>query len=289
MSKLSNEIQTVNSLSGGRTSSYLAANYPADIDIFSLVVADCHNSNHRFRKDKKLVQMVNDKIKKHSLNKNEVISTPEDINTIKIIFELEQFIGREIKWVRGISFEELIAFKAAIPNQAMRFCTFLLKIVPIFEYLKSKDLHFVDMRIGYRYDEQERKDDFTNHIKYVDSVNLFGKFRNKWKTIEWRKGSFPLIEDKIIHPVIVDFWKPHKNFVYPDDSNCQMCFWKQLPQLRKNFDTNPSIMKWAGVQEAIKGNTFKKEMNLFKVAELGLQLDFILGTGSGCGSGMCSD
>ncbi len=282
-------ILTVNSLSGGRTSSYLAANYPADIDIFSLVVSDCHNSNHKFTKDKKLVQRVNDKIEKHSINKKEVVSTPEDVNTIKIIFELEQLIGREIKWVRGVSFEDLIKNKSAIPNQAMRFCTFELKIIPIFEYLKINQHHLVDMRIGYRYDEMERKDKFTSEIKYIDSVNLFGEFRSNWKTIKWRNGSFPMIDDKIIYPTVINFWKPFKNFIFPKDSNCQMCFWKQEQQLRKNFDVNPSIMTWAGVQEAIQGNTFKKENSLLQVAKIGLQLDFMFGTGSGCSSGMCHD
>lgn len=116
------------------------------------------------------------------------------------------------------------------------------------------------MRIGYRYDEKERKDNFTPNIKYIDSVNLFGKGRNNWKTIKWRKGSFLMIDDKIIHPNVVNFWKQHTNFVFPKDSNCQMCFWKQPQQLRKNFDINPSIMKWANVQEAIQGNTFKKKI-----------------------------
>jgi len=282
-------IPSVNSLSGGKTSSYLAANYPADIDIFSMVVSDCHNSNHKFTRDKKLVQKVNDKILQHSVNKNEVVSTPEDVNTIKVIFELEQFTGREIKWVRGQSFEELIKNKSAIPNQAMRFCTFNLKIIPIFEYLQSYQHHLVDMRIGYRYDEQERKEKFTTDIKYIDSVNLFGEGRNNWKTIKWRNGSFPLIENGIIHPDVINFWKPYSNFIFPEDSNCQMCFWKQGQQLRKNFDTNPSIMKWASVQEVIQGNTFKKEMSLLQVAKIGLQLDFMFGTGSGCSAGMCTD
>lgn len=37
MEKRCFEMITVNSLSGGKTSSYLAANYPANYDIFALV------------------------------------------------------------------------------------------------------------------------------------------------------------------------------------------------------------------------------------------------------------
>ena len=36
-------MKTVNSLSGGKTSSYIAANYPADYNVFSLVRTDDKN------------------------------------------------------------------------------------------------------------------------------------------------------------------------------------------------------------------------------------------------------
>ncbi len=280
---------TVNSLSGGRTSSYLMVNYPADIEIFALVVSDCHNSNGRFTKDKKLVQMVNDKIAKHSFNKAEVVSTPEDVNTVRVIFDLEQMIGREIRWVRGESWEELMNRKKAVPNMAMRFCTFNLKILPIFEYLQYNQVGIVDMRIGYRYEESERIQSFTQYIDYVDSVNLFGSRRNKWKTKKWRNGVFPLVEDKIIYPTINGFWKERSTIVFPKDSNCQMCFWKDPQQLRKNFEVNPGTMMWGAIQEEIRGHRFKKHMSLLQTAKIGLQNEFVFGTGAGCRSGMCLD
>jgi len=36
-------MKTVNSLSGGKTSAYLAAHFPADLDVFALVCIDDHN------------------------------------------------------------------------------------------------------------------------------------------------------------------------------------------------------------------------------------------------------
>ena len=36
-------MKTVNSLSGGKTSSYIAANYPANYDVFALVRTDDKN------------------------------------------------------------------------------------------------------------------------------------------------------------------------------------------------------------------------------------------------------
>jgi hypothetical protein len=52
-------MKTVNSISGGKTSSYLAKHYPADYNLFALVrIEDVKCSP----KDKKLVQLVSDKI-----------------------------------------------------------------------------------------------------------------------------------------------------------------------------------------------------------------------------------
>ena len=52
-------MKTVNSLSGGKTSSYIAANYPADYNVFALVRTS--DKNCMFP-DKKIRQIVSDKI-----------------------------------------------------------------------------------------------------------------------------------------------------------------------------------------------------------------------------------
>ena len=52
-------MKTVNSLSGGKTSSYIAVHYPADIEIFALCCIDCHNAGKNI--DKQMKQRVNDK------------------------------------------------------------------------------------------------------------------------------------------------------------------------------------------------------------------------------------
>lgn len=46
-------MKTVNSLSGGKTSSYIAMNYPADIEIFALCCIDSHNAGRDI--DKKII------------------------------------------------------------------------------------------------------------------------------------------------------------------------------------------------------------------------------------------
>ena len=52
-------MKTLNSLSGGKTSSYIAANYPADYDVFSLVRVE--DKNCKFP-DEKIRKEVEDRI-----------------------------------------------------------------------------------------------------------------------------------------------------------------------------------------------------------------------------------
>mgnify|MGYP000987948636 CR=1 FL=1 len=90
---------TVNSLSGGKTSSYIAANYPADLDVFALCCIDNHNANAHYRqryKDEKMLQRVNDKLQKYCSNWPEFVATSEDPQILWTIFDLEQMIGRHL-------------------------------------------------------------------------------------------------------------------------------------------------------------------------------------------------
>lgn len=92
-------MKKVNSLSGGKTSSYIAANYPADYNVFSLVRTDDKNC---LFPDKKIRQIVSDKIGK------EFIGTLEEDAIIYTMLDLEQFIGKKINWVSGITFDEVV-------------------------------------------------------------------------------------------------------------------------------------------------------------------------------------
>lgn len=163
-------MKTVNSLSGGKTSSYIAVHYPADIEIFALCCIDDHNCGRKI--DKKIKQMVNDRLSKTALfggSHEEFFSTSEDPKILKAMFDLEQMIGREIIWVRGMGWETMLRWKKAIPNIAKRFCTTWLKMLPIFQYLFHYTEFPVRMRIGYRHDEMERADDFDEYFKLPNS------------------------------------------------------------------------------------------------------------------------
>lgn len=278
-------MKTVNSLSGGKTSSYMAVHYPADYEVFSLV---CIDDIQCKPKDPKIIQYVNDKLgEKYISQFGEFIATAEDDLTLYAMRDLEQLIGREITWVRGVSFDNLIKQRSAIPNKLMRFCTTELKMKPIFEYWLQNIGEVVKMGIGYRYDESERKDDFTNNFKYQASQNTFGENRYNWEEINWREGYFPLIDNKVFHHQIIKYFSK-VNIDFPPDSNCVFCFWKHIMQLRKNFETNNSKMDWAANKES-KGKKWKKEITYKQVKKVNLQLDFFYGTGSGCQAGYCTN
>ena len=134
---------TVNSLSGGQTSSYIAANYPADYNVFALVRTSDINCLYP---DAKVRQMVSDKIG------TEFIGTLEDDMIINTILDLEQFIGQKIDWVTGKTFDEIMNRngKRYLPNVTQRFCTTEMKLVPLYNWWKNNSSEPIEMRIGYR-------------------------------------------------------------------------------------------------------------------------------------------
>tara|TARA_R110002153_G_C13217681_1_gene488515 strand:+ start:178 stop:1017 length:840 start_codon:yes stop_codon:yes gene_type:complete len=279
-------MKNINSLSGGKTSSYLAVHYPADYNLFALV---CNEDKSCAHPDKKVMQLVNDKLQKYSARFGECIGTPENYLTLNVILDLEQKLGTEIIWLRDNSFDWWIDYKKGLPNQSKRWCTEVMKLKPIFEWCYLYTKFPVNMRIGYRLDEIERMDRLTTTYKLPVSCNNYGQKRQNWsKDIEWRVGDFPLIDDKILHYAIY-LWSLKSGLKFPEDSNCQMCFNKQPQQLRKNFDDAPNVMNWAKSKETKTKRRFTDAFKMNEIERIGLQTDFVFGTGSGCSSGGCSD
>lgn len=268
----------VNSISGGKTSAYMAVNYPADLEIFSLVTIE---ADYCRPKDKGLVKYVSDKIGK------DFIATAESDLTLYVVRDLEQMIGKEIIWVAGDTFEQVIKKRKAIPNQMWRFCTTEMKLKPIFEYCQKQG-EIVEMQVGFRYDEKERGERNKDNTHFKTIVGQSENGRNKWSEIEWRKLSFPLIEDKISH-ITVYKWAMNSGLIFPEDSNCVGCFHKPFQQLRKNWDDEPLKMQWFSDMETNMNRRFKKEMSYSDTKKIGLQADFFFGTGSGCQAGFCTD
>ncbi|MES2287471.1 MAG: hypothetical protein V4547_17385 [Bacteroidota bacterium] len=137
---------SVNSLSSGKTSSYMAVHYPADVEIFACVCIDYPKATP---KDPSILKYCLDK-----LNGNFIASAEHD-KSLKVMMQLEQLIGKEIVWVRGKSFDQVIDQAGCLPTWARRFCTTQLKIRAMFEYLWPRYGEVI-MRIGFRADEMDR-------------------------------------------------------------------------------------------------------------------------------------
>jgi hypothetical protein len=282
-------MKTVNSLSGGKTSSYIAAKYPADYNVFSLVRTD--DINVLFP-DAKVRQMVSDRIGK------EFIGTLEEDTIIYTMLDLEQYIGQEIIWLSDKTFDEVIAsYKMAngtnyLPNQMTRFCTTDMKIRPIAEYIYHNVIsegEKVFSNVGIRYDEKERAKQTPEEIELKTKI-VIGKrgTRNKWADVNWGVANYPLVYDKITHYSVHKFWQA-QNIKFPEDSNCVGCFWKDVQQLRKNYDDNYNKMEWFNKMEINSNYNWKSNMTYEQIKTIGLQQDFFFGTGSGCQAGFCTD
>lgn len=281
-------IYTVNSVSGGKTSSYIAANYRADYNVFSLVRT---NDPICLFPDPKLRQMVSDK-----LGGIEFIGTLEDDMIIYTMFDLEQFIGQEIQWVTGKTFDEIIDNgngKKYLPSIFQRFCTSELKLRPLFNWWQKNFTDPVEMRIGYRANEINRA------IKMKSRMNEDGVItmetiiekrgnRNKWGRIAWEIPSFPLIDDHILKDHIEEYWKDKPvRFAYMN--NCIGCFHRNEALLKLMSQKFPNKFDWFVRQEncGYKSRTFKNGITYAKIREYPGMLTLDFDDFTECDSGYC--
>lgn len=241
-------MKKVNSLSGGATSSRLAREYPADYEVFSLV---CIDDWECAPKDKGIVRYVNDKLGEKYISKyGEFVATAEDDKTLYAMRDLEQILGRSITWVRGDSFDTIInkryesllkGNKQRLPSWARRWCTEEMKMLPIFYWWFENIGEKVEMRIGFRYDEFNRLENFYNNSDPVNfkipvSCSTLGQRLQKHETFNWRSCKFPLIKDGVTKQDVADYWKVNgtvygffetHQIEFPEVSNCVGCFHKK--------------------------------------------------------------
>jgi len=278
-------MKTMNSLSGGKTSSYVAVKYPADYNVFALVTT--RDNDCKFP-DKKLRQKVSDKIGK------EFIGTLEEDMIVYTMFDLEQYIGKEINWVAGESFDDLIINRNQyLPNVTQRFCTTELKLKPIFNWWKKNIKEVVKVRIGYRANEGRRANNMikrTNANGNIEMKDIVGKRKtqNKWANIEWQKPEFPLINDNIYKDEIELFWN-HKEVRFAYMNNCVGCFHRNEMLLKLMSDKHPNKFEWFINQEynENKKNTFKKNVTYLDIKKTKLQYQLFESDFTDCDSGYC--
>ena len=281
------DMKTSNSLSGGKTSSYIAANYPADYNVFSLVRTDDKNC---LFPDAKIRQVVSDRIG------TEFIGTLEEDAIIYTMLDLEQYIGNKINWVTGKTFDEIIKRsdgKKYLPNVTQRFCTQEMKLKPLFDWWNTNFDEPLEMRIGFRANEQRRAKTMmekTNDDGILEFKAIVGKRKtqNKWANIAWQKPEFPLIEDNIYKDNVESYWKDKPvRFAYMN--NCVGCFHRNPVLLKHMSERHPNKYQWFSDQEDTgdakitfkNGTTYEKIKNSFKQTEL-FDTDF-----TDCDSGYC--
>ena len=276
-------MKTVNSLSGGKTSSYIAANYKADYNVFSLVRTD---DKKCLFPDAKIRQEVSDRLGA------EFIGTLEEDAIIYTMLDLEQYIGQKIDWVTGKTFDEVINRngKTYLPNVTQRFCTTEMKLQPIFNWWQNKFNEPVKMQIGYRANEGSRAKTMlfkTNQNGFSTFKAIVGKRKtqNKWADIEWQKPMFPLIDNNIYKDKIEKYWKDKPvRFAYMN--NCVGCFHRTPILLKHLSDKHPNKYQWF-IDAEQDTATFKNGMNYEQIKNSFKQTKLFEDDFNECDSGYC--
>jgi len=277
-------MKTLNSLSGGKTSSYIAANYPADYDVFSLVRVE--DKNCKFP-DEKIRKEVEDRIQAP------FIGTAEDDMIVYTMLDLEQYIGRPITWVTGKTFEGIIKNHGGfLPNKIARYCTTDMKTIPIAEWRYKNIDDDVVMRFGYRANEQgraKRMMEKTNENGMTEVKIVVGKHNNgnnKWKTIEYCKPEFPLIDAHLFKDTIEEYWKDKPvRFAYMN--NCVGCWWRSPMLLSHMSKRHPDKMDWFAKQEENNKGRFKSEVSYREIMNYKTQFQLFDDDFNECDSGYC--
>lgn len=295
---------TVNSISGGATSSYIAMNYKADYNIFSLVCIDDYKS---MPKDNFISNYVNEKLKDYIPIYGEFIATAEDDRTIEALIDLEQLMGKPITWVRGRSFDNILNDKCnnMLPSWSKRYCTAEMKVKPIFDYWFKKIGVQVNMRIGFRFDEYARAEKFlqnkAGYNRFPVSCSVSSK-KQKHEEIYWRYCSMPLIKDGITKDVINEYWKnkkipanlfrKEKKIDFPIISNCIGCFHKKPDTLAIMSNMHPEKFNWFIKQEKEFNSYWLDSKLSYEIIKKNSEYyipEMLNEKGAACDSGGCTD
>lgn len=281
-------MKKVVSISGGKTSAFLAANYQSDEMVFALI----RTSDKRcLFPDRILAKKVEDRIGKA------FIGTLEDDTIITTIFDLEQYLGRKIHWVSGDTFDDVIKTKGGwLPNKLHRYCTQFMKIKPLFEWWSINFDDPVEMMIGFRSNEVNRAKRMLDRVDdhgLLSFKTVVGKFgtRNKWSEVPWQRPSFPLIDDQIFKQDIEKFWDD-KPVRFAPLNNCVGCFHRSVGLLKKMSEIHPLKLKWFADQEGenqdgkFKG-FWRSDVSYKKIIESDAQFSFSFDDETFCGSGYC--
>lgn len=290
---------TVNSISGGKTSAYVADQFPADYNIFQLVRLNTPNCLWMEGKDEKTRQIISDRIGM------EFIGTAEYDDTIYTILDLEQYLGKEIKILTShLSFEQMISEHGDryLPSPIRRYCTTELKLEPTFNWWQEKFKNeIVEMRIGYRANEMRRMKSMVekcNSDRILPFEHIIGTkntkkgFQNIWKKTFWQKPVFPLIEWKPTWKDNIEIYWKDKPVRFAEKNNCVFCVNAEYLWLKYQWEVNKNKMQVASSWEfnrKYSNDTLKADefITYEKIRNMKLTQRLTADNFSDCDSGFC--
>lgn len=255
-------MKSVTSVSGGKTSAYMALHYPTDYYIFAVVLTDHEPSAP---KDPGLLRECQARVPNF-------VATHEADQTLVNVLRLEQELGQPIQWVSAeYSLDRFVSqqtdlpgyrpgCRSILPNKRLRFCTVEQKIMPIFWHLWRFwwDGDPLLMNIGFRWDEPRRVEGWNcdnDTIRAAVACGLTPAKRWRYMPVEWRLPQFPLYQGRVTHAMIREFWQ-RKGWVFPEISNCRFCFHHTAIQLQRQATLEPANLDWWLDQESRTGATF---------------------------------
>lgn len=279
-------MKAITSVSGGRTSAYLAANYPSDHLLFALVRIE---DKACLFPDAKLRQEVEDRI--HA----PFIATAEDDKIIYTMLDLEQFLGQKINWVTGDTYDEVIRKRNGgyVFNMQWRGCTTFLKLIPMAQWVLVNIGEPALTQIGFRANEASRADSALSKLNVdgfseIEMPVAHKKTKTRWQKVNqlfaWQRPTFPLIEDGIYKQDVSKFWQD-KPVRFADYNNCVGCFHRSSLFLAKMFDIHPTKMQWFANQE--KKGTWRKGLKYENLKKYSLQKEMDFTDFPPCASGFC--
>jgi hypothetical protein len=167
-----------------------------------------------------------------------------------------------------------------------------MKTIPIAEWRYKNIDDDVVMRFGYRANEMGRakrmmektNDNGMTEVKIV--VGKHNNGNNKWKTIEYCKPEFPLIDAHLFKDTIEEYWKDKPiRFAYMN--NCVGCWWRSPMLLSHMSARHPEKMDWFARQEEDNKGRFKSEVSYREIMNYKTQFQLFDDDFNECDSGYC--
>ena len=129
-----------------------------------------------------------------------------------------------------------------------------MKIHPIAQWCYENTNLPVEMRIGFRANEQRRanttllKTDKNGLQTYKFQIGYHKNGNKKWKELPYRTFRFPLIEDVIFKDKIEQYWK-NKPVRFAWVNNCVGCMNASPYYLKHQYSKNQNKIEWFIEQE----------------------------------------